>query len=156
MTTDQQIIRAIDAAFGSVERPHRFHPDDGDPESEDHEALLQARNRETLLLSDVNNRGWDPLCSCSGQGIAYFFPSLARFSLPQECDPLDWYADQLLFHLTYGERNNVFLRFCSKHQRAAVADFIDHIIHSRAAWVAESLRPEEFGECLNLWRSECE
>jgi hypothetical protein len=156
MGTDEQIIQAIDAAFGSVERPRRFHPDDGDPESENHDALLQSRNRETLLLSDVDNPGWDPLCSCSGHGIAYFFPALARFALPKECDPLDWYADQLLFHLTYDDHNNVFLRFCTKPQRLAVAELIDHIIHSRAAWVAESYRPEQFGECLSLWRSECE
>lgn len=156
MTTDQQILEEVDAAFGPVARPLRFHPDDGDPESEDHEALLQLRSPGTLSLSDVGNMGWDPFCSCSGQGIAYFFPALARLALPERCDPLNWYAHQLLFHLTHGDRNNNFLCFCSKPQRLVVAAFVGHIIHSRAAWVAECYASEEFGECLSLWRSECE
>jgi hypothetical protein len=155
MTTDEEVVRELDEAFRLVNKPVRFLPDDGDPEFNEHDSLLQSRNRETLLLSEINNAGWDPFCSCSGHGIAYYFPSLARFALPKDPDPVNWYANQLIFHLDYKGKDNVFLCYCSAAQKLSVHRFIRHLIHSRAAWLVEGYLVDEFNECLAIWAGEC-
>jgi len=150
-TTDHQVIADIDLAFGQVGKPSRFLPDVGDPEFNDHEELLQSHTRTTIRRSDVRG-GYDPICSCEPQGVAYYFPSLARFALEEPGDPMDWYAAQLLFHLTYQGSENRFLDYCDADQRHAVAQLIEHLILSKAKLLEESYTGEDASEGLSLWR----
>jgi hypothetical protein len=152
MNDDDGVLRTIDAAFSSVERPPHFHRDLSDPEAAEHDALLCSRDRETLTLADVGNAGWDPICDALPQGIAYFFPRLVRLALETPAGPFEWYANQLLFHLSYESDRNTFYRCCNSVQRAAVADFIAHILQTRTTLVQESESGHEFLSCLALWR----
>lgn len=146
---DQQILATIDAAFASIERPEHFTDWQHCCECAEHDALLCSRDRQSLQLEDVNNPGWDPLCFCSAQGLAWYFPALARLVLlgPQD---LDWYGGQLLFHLGYGGEDNRLLRFCNAGQRAAVLGLLEHLINSRIEllepWVDEQLFAQQLWE----------
>src|SRR5262245_43226978 len=102
MPTDAQILTAIDAAFGAWPRPQHFTDYRHCCECAEHDELLRSRDRSTLLQADVGNAGWDPICFCSAEGIAYYFPALARFALAEPVPELDWYGWQLIFHLYYG------------------------------------------------------
>lgn len=88
MGSDQSVLAEVNAAFASVPRPERFQPFVADPEFEDHEARLQARDRNSLTRDDMPP-GYDPMCSCSPEGIAYYFPSLAAIALQSPSDPWD-------------------------------------------------------------------
>jgi hypothetical protein len=153
VSRDDAVLTNIDAAFGAVERPAQFHPDLSDPEASEHEELLRSRDRETLSLADVGNAGWDPIFDALPHGIAYFFPRLARLALATPPNPWDWYAPQLLFHLSYKSRENAFYKYCNPPQRAAVADLLAHVIETRADLLREREASDEFMECLALWRS---
>ena len=150
--TDSDVVAAVDQAFAAP-KPARFFPNDGDPESDEHNALLSDRDRTTLLLSDVDNAGWDPVCACSAEGFAYYFPALARFTL---CDPsysYYWYADQLIYLISRNSGDNRFLLFCSRQQREAVAMLVQHLIETRHDLIASHSQPSDFESCLELWRS---
>ena len=151
MQTDREVLRQVADAFGATPRPLHFHVLDGDPEAEEHEALLQSRTLETLSRHDLRVT-WDPLCGCSPQGLAYLFPALARIALEDDKDPWDWYAQQLLFHLDDTGSENEFLRYCNVPQRQAVVHLLEHIRKSRAPQVAASLAAEEIEACIALWR----
>ena len=151
MSTDTEVIARIDAAFGAVERPAHFTDFTHCCECAEHDELLRSRDRETLRIEDVGNPGWDPICFTSPQGIAYYFPSLARLALAPPFPTHGWYGDQLLFHLYYGFRDNRFFQYCSAEQRAVVASLLGHIIESRAALVDELAFPDEFLRCHELW-----
>jgi len=151
MSTDAAVMAQIDAAFGAIEPPEHFTNFTHCCECAEHDDLLRSRNRETLRIEDVGNPGWDPLCFTSSQGIAYYFPALARLALSPPVYGYGWYADQLLFHLYSGFRDNEFFRYCNPQQRAAVATFLSHIIESRAALVDELTSCDEFLRCYELW-----
>ena len=141
----------IDAAFGSVERPEHFTNHTHCCECAEHDELLRARDRETLGISDVGNPGWDPICFSSPQGIAYYFPALARLALAPPDPGYGWYADQLLFHLYSGFPENRFLQFCTPAQRVAVASLLGYIIESRTALVEFYDSTDNFLRCYELW-----
>jgi hypothetical protein len=61
MKTDADILAEIDAAFAAVEQPEHFT----DP-------------------------GWDPIAFASPQGMAYYFPALARIALSQPLYGYEW------------------------------------------------------------------
>lgn len=148
---ERDVLAQIDAAFGMVERPDHFTDFRHCCECAEHDALLRSRDRETLSLPDVGNAGWDPLCFTSPQGIAYFFPNLARLGLAPPDSSYGWYADQLLFHLCSGFHENKFYDFCTSAQRAAVADLLAHIIESRTELVDSYGSNDEFLRCYELW-----
>ena len=152
MNDDDAVLGIIDAAFSSVERPAHFHEDLSDPEAAEHDGLLRSRDRESLSYADVGNAGWDPICDALPSGVAYFFPKLVRLALETPANPFDWYAGQLLFHLSYESDRNAFYRYCNPVQRAAVADFLAHILQTRTALLQESESSHEFLSCLALWR----
>lgn len=151
MSTDAEVVARIDEAFGSVERPEHFTNFTHCCECAEHDALLCARDRDTLRIEDVGNPGWDPICFASPQGIAYYFPALARLALTPPDPEHGWYADQLLFHLYSGFRYNPFFQYCSPPQRAAVVNFLEHIIETRAALVDKYTSCDEFLRCHELW-----
>ncbi|WP_395007472.1 hypothetical protein [Undibacterium sp.] len=154
--TKQSVLEEIDAVFGPVIRPKKFTVEDGDPECMDHDALLKSRTRETLSLADVGNLGYDPLCECLPEGIAYFFPTLARFALSTPVDSFSWYGGQLIFHLSYNGKENKFLCYCSKLQRATVASLLKYIIDNYQELIHDDGSEwEEFESCYLLWKNDC-
>jgi hypothetical protein len=152
MKSDGTALSSIDQAFGGVPRPEHFHADLSDPEASEHDELLRSRDRDSLALSDVDNAGWDPICDAKPDAIAYFFPKLARFALATPPSPYDWYAYQLIFHLSYGAERNVFLMYCNRQQRKAVAGLLAHVLETRTDMLRELDSLEKFRACLNLWQ----
>lgn len=155
MMTKQSVLEEIDAVFGPVIRPKKFTVEDGDPECMDHDALLKSRTRETLSIDDVGNAGYDPLCECLPEGIAYFFPTLARFALSNPVNSFSWYGGQLIFHLSSNNKENKFLCYCSKLQRAAVASLLEYIIDNCEDLIHDDgSEKEEFESCYLMWKSD--
>jgi hypothetical protein len=155
MTSDYDALVAVFNAFGKIPKPEHFFPNDGDPESADHNALLCARDRDTLLLSDVDNPGWDPLCSCSSAGFAYYFPTLARFALEPSGDSPSWYAEQLMYLISREGKSNRFLLFCDANQRRAVVKFVEYLVTTRGSQIYADGEANDFAACLSLWQGEC-
>jgi hypothetical protein len=151
MSTDADVMAQIEAAFGAIDRPEHFTNFKHCCECAEHDELLRSRDRETLRIEDVGNPGWDPVCFTSPQGIAYYFPTLARIALAPPVHGYGWYADQLLFHLYSGLRDNKFFQYCSPLQRAAVASFLGHIIETRASLSDKLSSCDEFLRCHELW-----
>jgi len=149
MNTDHAILKEIDRAFGTVPRPRRFTLEDGDPECLDHDQLLHSRTPETLTIEDVGNICYDPLSECLPDGMAYFFPALARLALNDRRDS-DWYPFHLSLHLISGGIENDFLKYCSDSQRSAVHALFCHINESCADRIAEYCI-EEIAECIRIW-----
>ena len=90
MSTDASILASIDTEFGNLLRPEHFTNHAHCCECAEHDELLRSRDRDTLRVEDVCNPGWDPLCFCSPEGLAYFFPSLARFALAEAESRCAW------------------------------------------------------------------
>lgn len=152
MSTDESVLADINAAFAATARPQRFVFLVADFEDEDHEAMLQSHHRQTLTREDVPP-GWDPMHSCTAEGIAYFFPCLASFALQSPSDPLDWYGQQLIFHLGHRAESNRFLNFCNPAQRRAVLNLLEHIATSRQSLIAEHRVGDDLSECIHAWKS---
>ena len=153
MKSDETVLAEIDDAFGGVEKPEHFHSDLSDPEYADHDALLRSRDRETLRIDDVGNVGYDPICSSLPHGIAYYFPTLARFALNEPTHEYGWYAWLLLLHLSHDGPDNAFYSYCSPRQRAAVASFLAFVIESRTSLAKENYCYEELMKCYELWNN---
>ncbi len=151
MSTDESILADINAAFVATARPQRFTPLVADFEDEDHEALLQSRDRQTLTREDVPP-GWDPMHSCTAEAIAYYFPCLASFALLSPRDPWDWYGQQLIFHLGHKAESNRFLNFCTPAQRRTVLSLLQHIATSRQSLIAENSVGDDLFECIRAWK----
>ena len=153
MTTDAAILENIDETFGRVERPEHFADFTHCEECKEHDQTLRTYDRESLTIKDLGNPGWDPLCFCSANGIAYYFPTLARLAL-SEFDPSEgWYGAQLIFHLYHGFADNRFFQYCSVAQRQTVARFIAHTIETRASLIDLYGSADEFLRCHELWYS---
>ena len=151
MNADASILAGVDAAFGNIARPEHFTNFAHCCECAEHDELLRARNRESLRIEDVGNPGWDPICFCSAEGTAYYFPALARLALAEPSPTHGWYAAQLLFHLYSGFKDNQFFQYCSPAQRAVVAGFVAHLIETHAALVDAHAAADEFLRCHEQW-----
>ncbi len=150
MLSDSAILADIDGAFGAVTRPEHFTNFSHCEECAEHDELLRARTRESLSIEDVGNPGWDPLCFCSAEGFAYYFPALTRLALTAG---YDWYANQLLFHLYSGYGDNRFFQYCTLAQRQVIAAFIGHLIETRASAIEATAASDDFLRCYELWSS---
>jgi hypothetical protein len=62
MASDHEIMDIINEAFATEPRPDHFTSYTHCCECAEHDALLRARDRETLTLEDVGNPGWHPIC----------------------------------------------------------------------------------------------
>lgn len=151
MKNDAAILAVIDAEFGAVPRPEHFTDFAHCCECAEHDETLRSRDRASLRIEDVGNPGWDPLCFCSAEGIAYFFPALARLALAGPAGESGWYGEQLLFHLYYDYRDNRFYQYCLPSQRTAVAGFLAHLIDTRATLIDDHAGADEFLRCHELW-----
>jgi len=151
LSTDQDIIEAVESAFADVSRPAHFtnylHCD----ECAEHDQTLLQHDRDSLRVGCVNNPGWDPICFCSPQGKAYYIPALVRFALEDSNGSTHPYWQQLLFHLEADGPKNVLIEFCSAHQRQAIAMFLEHLIVSRASAVEKFGSTEEALRTYGYW-----
>jgi hypothetical protein len=151
MSTSAEILNAVEAAFSDVPKPEHFMKYSGDPESMEHDELLHERDRKTLKIEDVGNICWQPMSSCSPQGMGYYMPALARLALSEPTYGFGRYGDTLLIHL---ESRHDFFQFCNREQRAAVSSLLRHLgtLFPDCEWrLAE---PEEFFECAHSWSKE--
>ena len=85
----------VDEAFGAAEKPMHFCNYLRCYECEAHDNLLRWRSRDTLAIDDVGHFYWNPIAFISPQGMAYYFPSLARFALSEPTYQYGWYGNQL-------------------------------------------------------------
>lgn len=150
-TPEAQVLKRIDAAFGPAPRPEHFTNDRHCCECAEHDALLCSRDRQTLSLPDVGNPGWDPICFITPAGMAHYFPTLAPLALAPPDPDYGWYADQLLFHLYWGSRDNAFFQFCNSTQRAAVAELLSVLIEQHPELIDDSGSADEWLRCWALW-----
>lgn len=151
MKTDSAVLSTIAYAFAACERPVRFLPDVGDPEFEDHEALLQSRALETLEQKDLSP-GYDAFVYCSPAGLAHFLPALASFALHEPRDALDWFGPQLIFHLSPRESHDWLASHCNANQIRAVVEFLEHLQAAKLNLVQGSYAESELENCLAAWR----
>jgi hypothetical protein len=149
MRTDDVILKAVDDAFGIVQRPRKFTVEDGDPECMDHDRLLHSRTPETLSFEDVG-LGYSPLIECLPEGIAYFFPALARFAL-KDGPEFETFPFTLSLRLIGDGAANDFLAYCSNSQRHAVHSLFSYIKENRAEQIGDIWCGEEISECVTLW-----
>ncbi len=124
--TDQdEILAAIDAAFGDEPRPPHFVRDPQHcEECADHEATLQRLSRRSISLSAVGNPGWDPLCYVTDEGFRHLMPGLARLACGRSDD---YFLDQFLFHLESGRIDAL-----TAEQAGSLGDLLDHLARSNA------------------------
>lgn len=133
MSADAHIITQVQAAFDSVERPEHFTHYLHCEECEEHNTLLNAHDRHTLNIDDIDNPGWDPIGFCNPQGKAYYLPTLVRFALQDTPQGESYLLVQLLHHLESGGPNSALITYCSTNQRAAIAAFLEYVIETRTA-----------------------
>ena len=131
MRSDSEALADLTSAFASASRPAQFCNPQHCDECAEHEALLQSHDRETLRLADVATPAWDPFAVSCPEGLAYYLPTLARFTLETSRQGVAWYGEQLLFHLTSGGDYNAFVSVCSHSQAAALAHFLEHLLETR-------------------------
>lgn len=158
MPDDAAVLAEVRAAFARCERPEHFTDHTHCEECAEHDELLRSRVPDTLLITDVGNPGWDPLCYVDSAGFGYFFPGLARLALAAPDPEHGWYVPQLLFHLTYapdGEVNRHLLGF-SPYQRRAVAALLRHIAETRPQLADECGCSDDLTYAVDLWSAEAE
>ena len=153
MTTDVDILALVDAAFGEGLKPEHFTNFEHCEECAEHDQTLREHDRVTIGLEQLGNAGWDPLCFCSSEGMAYYFPALARLSLAKTTDPWDWYGEQLLFHLISSSNRNNLCNFCSPTQRSAIATLISHWIETRPSEYLLESTVDELLQAHSFWSS---
>lgn len=151
---DKAVLGEIDLAFSEIQKPEHFTNFTHCGECAEHDEVLLKRNRETLQRKDLGNAGWDPISFCSAEGIAYLFPTLARFALaPDIWSDNDWYVDQLLFHLSYQGPDNRFFIWCDEGKRTAVCRLLRHLAESRPILNVDSTRKKELDIATLTWRT---
>ncbi|WP_266156908.1 hypothetical protein [Dyella silvatica] len=151
MVTQSAAIAAIDLAFGSCPKPDHFTNYTHCQECAEHDELLRSRTRETLVIQDVGNPGWEPLCFSSPEGIAFYMPSLARLAFAEPTYGYGWYGDQLLFHLYSGGLHNTLYQYCNAEQRAAIAVLIGAMLESNFANIESTSSGDEFLRAHEIW-----
>lgn len=151
--SDEALLRDVAKAFSGIEKPEHFTNFTHCVECREHDDTLRARTIATLQRKDLGSAGWDPICFCSAEGIAYFFPALVRFALlPSIWRDNHWYGDQLLWHLSYAGPANEFLLWCSPTQRNAVYAFLQHMANTRCEALSSYGTDKELQDALSVWK----
>lgn len=146
------VLAQIDAAFADAKRPAQFTDRMHCCECQEHDDTLRAAPRELITRDALGHAGWDPICFSSAAGTAYLFPALARYAMAPPLWPqFDWYADQLLFHLTSGGKFNTLHEHCSSPQRAAVAAMLGWLTLHHAERVDHPLMTDTLFAAVDLW-----
>lgn len=150
--TDLRVLDRIDDAFGSVQKPAHFTDYGHCDECKEHDDTLRSQTKETIGRNHLGTAGWDPITFTTAEGVAYYFPALARFALRPAIGDRDWYGDQLLWHLCYGAEANKLLRWCNAHQKTAVYELLEHIAESKAQEINNCLADKELAAALEIWK----
>ena len=151
-SADETILNRIYEVFKDVPKPEHFTDFAHCSECKEHDNTLRAATRETIKRENLGCGGWDPIGFSSGEGIGYYFPSLARFALlPHIWREHDWYGDQLLSHLARSGHDAQFLVWCSPSQHSAVYAFIEHMAATRADAISNSLCDDYSQAALSAW-----
>jgi hypothetical protein len=151
MSTDAEILALIDAAFMSVDKPEHFTNFTHCEECAEHDEMLRSRDRESLRIEDVGNICWQPIGFSSPQGVAHFFPALARFALAEPTYGYGWYGDTLEIHLSANGSENKLLAYCNLGQRQAIAALLGHLNVSRADLEERMTTEQEMLATQALW-----
>ena len=150
MPDTSKVLTIVGAAFSACEKPLQFCNPTHCEECAEHNALLCARDRNTLAYADVSNPGWDPICFASPEGVAYYFPVLAKLALMSRSEDHEEYASQLLQRLYSGYNHNTFFQFCSHEQKVAVSTFLSHLIETFPG-PGSFVNEEELIRAHHLW-----
>jgi len=148
---DVEVLRRIGEACAAP-RPEHFTDRGHCCECADHDDLLRSRDLESLVVADVGNAGWDPICFVTDQAFFYYFPALARLALDAPSYGYGWYLEQLLFHLTYEGTSNRRMVAAEPQHKRAVCQLLEHVLETRAALVEEYGCQDELNLALAIWR----
>lgn len=149
-TEDFQVLESLRKAFAACAKPEHFTNYKHCDECLAHDELLRSRDRKSLLLEDVNNPGWDPLCFTSAEGFFYYLPTLVRFCLTPSPD-ISWHFAQLVFHLTHSYERNRHLKHANAQQRQSVVAFLRHVASTRKSLVESYLCTKDLELAIRLW-----
>ena len=152
-TTDADILALVDAAFMGVAKPAQFHDPARGEQSAEHDRTLRLRDRATLDIEDVGNICRQPISGCVPQGIAYYFPALARLALAPPTHQHGWYGDTLEIHLSTKGPANPFFAYCNAQQRQAVAALLGHLNVTRANLRMRMTDDEQMRSTQALWQT---
>jgi hypothetical protein len=151
---DKKILDIVDRSFSHFTKPEHFTNYTHCDECQEHDNTFLKRTRETVRREDLGNVGWDPVTFTNAEGIAYLFPTLARYALiPGLWSTHDWYASQLLTHLSGGDHNNRFFAWCGSQQREAVFSLLNHLAATRMTEIENYLDGQELADALSTWKS---
>ena len=137
MTGDENVLAAIDDAFGSIPRPEHFTNFEHCCECAEHDAALLAVDPLDIDHDAVGSAAWDPVTFATPGAFAYLLPGLARLALGAPHSQWGWYGEQLLAQLTRDGRDNERVLAMTAKQRAAVCSLLDHLLETRAELVAD-------------------
>jgi len=151
MTSDAAVIEFVRGAFSDCPKPEHFTNYDHCEECQEHDDVLRSREVDSLAIKDVGNGCWDPLCFTSAEGLAYFFPALARLVLAEPTERFGWYGPQFLFHLRYHGQRNRFLMYSTAEQKMAVVALLKHIGATRQDQLANWVQVDELQAAIGLW-----
>ena len=154
MSSDAQVLEAIQEAFAGCTRPRHFTNYTHCSECAEHDEVLRSRDVQTLRIEDVGNPGWDPICFISPEGFAYYVPALARLALAQPAEPHGWYGQQLLFHLCSDGRGNQRIGVCTPEQRRSIVRLLHHIVETRAELVDSYACSDDLFRVFDYWSNE--
>ncbi|HEY7270053.1 MAG TPA: hypothetical protein VH951_09515 [Dehalococcoidia bacterium] len=148
---DADVLSLFDKVFAAVPRPERFTDHPGCCECEEHEALLQSRDRPRLKIDDVGSQAWNPITMATPEAFVYFLPALARLALEPVPETLDWYGYIILFELRWDGPGNKRLVACTPAQRRAVVALLEHLFDSRAEDIQAYQCENEVLEAIAIW-----
>lgn len=151
MKKNTEILAEIESAFGGSPKPEHFMNHTHCPECGEHDELLRTRDRGTLKIEDVGNIGWQPISSCTPEGMAYYVPALARLALDEPTYNYGWYGDTLHIHLSCQGKDNKFLRYCNVQQRSAIAGLLRHLSAAFDNCDERLTEAGEFEQCAADW-----
>jgi hypothetical protein len=151
MATDDEVMTAINEAFGGIERPEHFTNHSHCDECWEHDELLRSRDLETLAIEDVGSMAWNPITMATPLGFAYYLPALARLALGPMPQKLDWYGYIILFELRRDGPRNERWRYCSAEQRRAVTQLLEHLHATRTQEIGVYECENELMEALETW-----
>ncbi|MBV1788266.1 hypothetical protein KQ940_09380 [Marinobacterium sp. D7] len=134
----------------AVEKPEHFTNYRHCCECAEHDKTLLAHTLDSIGLEQLGSPAWDPLCFCAAEGLKYCLPAMVRLSLETIAD--ECYFEQMLFHLTYGWRDNRLLTICSVAQRIFVAEFLYHMVLNFPSELDYSVTADNALSAYELWQ----
>ena len=136
----------------ATQKPDHFTDFEHCSECAEHDETLLKCSIADIGLAQLGNPGWDPISFCSAEGIGYYFPALVRLSL-ETAESEEFYFDQMLFHLVYGDKENRLLLHCTRPQKEFVASFIEYMITTYPGQLEKNMCADEALHAYQLWKT---